>query len=134
MSTNIYAMMTYGLHLEREVLISSAERLSGEENLSLSDAVEILYERGLVDYDGSFTGEAMMLRLDGSLDYGYPLEVYYDEPIAYITLPNQPSLLKGAYRSFDAAVEAVKKIGQQFLPSDYDYTGHLCAFIGTTFG
>lgn len=136
MSMRDYAVDDYGLVLDKETVKTIASKViedyTEEENVMGVWGYE-LYDRGICEYIGNFTGEAQ--ELDGQgLYFGGDSIGYYGDIIAYVQATNYPTLFRKAYNNMDELVEEFKnKIGE-YLPEDFDYRSRIRHICGTYFG
>lgn len=135
MSTKHNAMYAYGLHLDKKALCNMyAHYFDDERPTLLSEVLIALYEAGLIDYESEFTGEAFPLDMAGRPCWGDVVESYYSEPLGYVQLSKQPTLLHGAYHDISVAVMELRNEMDGLLPDDFDYYGNLCLILGTYYG
>ena len=135
MSTKHNALYAYGLHLDKKDLCYMYAHYFDEECPALlADIVTRLGDTGLIDYESDFTGEAFPLDMAGRPCWQNVLESYQSEPMGYVVLCKQPTLLHGAYPDISVAVMELRNIMNGLLPEDFDYYGNLCLILGTYYG
>lgn len=137
MSTKISALFAYGLHLTREDcrhMHMKHFHLTEAPDMLYTDILNDLYEAGLVDLEFSFTGEAVYLDDHGRPEWGCSAEAYYADPLAYVCLPETPTLLKAPYTSMDEAARDMQLVMEALLPDDFNYRDNLCLICGTYYG
>ena len=112
MSMRDYAVNDYGLLITEEIVKSIASKVCEgytEEEYKedpFGFAYE-LYENGLVEYIGSFTGESIIINDNGENLWGNG-EYYNDDVIYYVPTKNISTLFKAAYNNIDEMVEALQ--------------------------
>lgn len=137
MSMRDYAVNTYGLYLDEEDVRTIYENYYEkkiDEELSLYDLLWELYEDSVIDFESSFTGEAIALDDKGDPEWCDVLEYYSDEAVYYVRLSYQPSLLNRPYRDLDEAVAELRNAMDGLLPDNFDYRKQLCLICGTYYG
>ena len=94
---------------------------------------EALYDEGLVEYIGSFTGEAIAINENGENIWS-DSESYDDDIIYYVPTNMVSTLFKAAYSNVDEMIEEFKEKIGEYLPDDFDYRKYIRHISGTHFG
>lgn len=136
MSMRDYAVDDYGLVLDKETVKTIASQViddyTEEENVMGVWGYE-LYDRGICEYIGDFTGEAQ--EIDGQgLYWGGDSQEYYGDVIVYVQATHYPTLFRKAYNNMDEIVEEFKNRIGEYLPEDFDYRKNIRHICGTYFG
>lgn len=136
MSMKDYAVDDYGLVLDKETVKVIASKLfddfNDEDNSDVNWLYE-LYDHGICEYIGEFTGEAQEIGNNGFY-CGGEYKTYSNEEIAYVQVSNYPTLFRKAYNNIGEIVEEFKdKIGK-YLPEDFDYESRIRHICGTYYG
>ena len=138
MSMRDYAVDDYGLLMTREMMkmvVSKVCEDYTEEDYEDDEFAfnEVLYDEGLVEYIGDFTGESIVINDKGENVWG-DSESYDCDYIYYVPTNAVSTLFKAAYNSVDEMIEEFKeKIGEYF-PADFDYRKYIRHISGTYFG
>lgn len=138
MSMRDYAVDDYGLLMTREMMKIVASKVCAdytEEDYEDDEFAfnEELYDEGIVEYIGSFTGESTELKDDGGCNWG--ISEYYDcDTIWYVPTKNISTLFKAAYRDMDEMIEEFKERLGEYFPADFDYRKYIRHISGTYFG
>lgn len=138
MSMRDYAVNDYGLLITEEIAKNIASKVCEgytEEEYKedpFGFAYE-LYEKGLVEYIGSFTGESIIINDNGENLWGNG-EYYNDDVIYYVPTKNISTLFKAAYNNIDEMIEEFKGKLCKYLPVDFDYRNHIRNISGTYYG
>ena len=133
MSMRDYAYLDYGLVLDEETIRYMYSVAIGGQDKDLSDMGNALYDRGIVEYTGEFTGEAIRVRDDGSDDWNDSL-VYSADVFYYVPLGLHPSFFKAQYKDMNEIVEELKSEVGKYMPEGYDYRANIRHIVGTYFG
>ena len=136
MSMRDYAVDDYGLVLDKETVKTIASQViddyTEEENVMGVLGYE-LYDRGICEYIGDFTGEAQ--EIDGrGLYCGGDSQEYYGDVIVYVQATHYPTLFRKAYNNMDEIVKEFKSKVGEYLPEDFDYRSRIRHICGTYFG
>ena len=135
MSMRDYAVNDYGLLLTEETMKIIASKVCDDfEAIDEYCYGEALYENGVCEYIGDFTGEAIHITDDGNDDYWKDCESYSSDQIFYINVSSYPTLFKPAYESIDAVIAEFKEKVGEYLPEDFDYRSNIRHIVGTYFG
>lgn len=135
MSMRDYAVDDYGLLLTEETMKMIASKVCDDfEYIDEYCYGEALYENGICEYIGDFTGEAIHITDDGDNDYLKSDESYSSDQIFYINVSSYPTLFKPAYESMDAVIAEFKEKVGKYLPEDFDYRSNIRHIVGTYFG
>lgn len=139
MSMNTYVVADYGIPMSKELLKSMSMQIcsdysEAEYEENPWDFNDKLYQSGIIEYEGEFTGNSVRIKPDGSDDFSCNVEEYDCVPLYYIPLRNPASLFKAAYSGMDEAVAELEARVGQYLPDDFDYRAHICHIVGTYFG
>ena len=134
MSMGYYPVDDYGLVLDEEaiVCIVSKEFEDFDENEDFDWGYE-LYDAGICEYIGEFSGEARQLRDTGIIDWD-KIKYYHDCEIVYVPMSCYPTIFKSAYNNMDEIVREFKSKLGKYLPNDFDYRSRICHISGTYFG
>ena len=133
MSMRDYAYVDYGLVLDNETIKHMyAKAISGQGEDEYDMGYE-LYNKGIVEYTGEFTGEARRIEDNGNDAWG-DATVYSADVIYYVPLGKYPSLFEVNYKDMNEIVEEFKSKVGEYMPEGYDYRANIRHIIGTTFG
>ena len=111
MSMRTFAVNDYGLVMTRDMLktickkyfTGFTEKEYDEDEDSFN---EVLWDGGLVEHIGNFTGDAT---------------------------EKFPSLFKTAYSNMDELESEFRNKFNRYFPDDFDYRKHICHIVGTYF-
>ena len=135
MSMRDYAVDDYGLLLTEETMKIIASKVCDDfEDIGEYEYGDALYEEGICEYIGDFTGEAGILFDDGLNDWMSNGEMYNGDQIYYIQVSSYPTLFKAAYENMDALIAEFKEKVGEYLPDDFDYRSHIRHIVGTYYG
>jgi hypothetical protein len=135
---NNYAVNDYGLLMSEDALKRIAMNVCNnydeeEYDEDPDDFNYDLYEKGIVEFVGEFTGEAIKIRDDGIDLYGYS-DMYNCDIAYYVPVSKWSTLFKAAYNNVDEMIcEFKKKLGE-YLPEDFDYRNNIRHIVGTYYG
>ena len=137
MSTRAYAVNDYGLVMTRDMLKAICKKYFTEFTEKEYDEDEnsfneVLWDAGLVEYIGDFTGDATVIDDNGN-DMYEDYESYDADTIYYVATEKFPSLFKNAYSSMDELESEFKNKLKKYFPDDFDYRKHICHIVGTYF-
>ena len=138
MSMRDYAVDDYGLLMTGETLKVVASKACNNytdeeyENDSWSFHEE-LYDKGIVEYIGSFTGEAIVINDIGESMWG-DSETYGDDVIYFVPTRKISMLFRAAYRDINEVIDEFKERVGEYLPADFDYRKYIRHISGTYFG
>lgn len=135
MSMGNWAVNDYGLVLDQETtkLIASKVLDDFVDDDEYVDYGYELYDCGIGEYIGDFTGEAQ--EVDGNGWYWGGDSISYScDAIFYIPTSNYPTLFRKAYDNMDELVEEFKDKMGEYLPEDFDYRSRIRHICGTYFG
>lgn len=135
MRTRAYAVNDYGLVMTRDMLKVVCEKYFTEFTEKEYDEDEnsfneVLWDAGLVEYIGDFTGDATVIDDNGN-DMYEDYEAYDADTIYYAATEKFPSLFKNAYSSMDELESEFKNKFSRYFPEDFDYRKHICHIVGT---
>lgn len=138
MSMREYAVNDYGLLVTEEMLKTIASKVCEDYTEDEYKAETwyfnySLYERGIIEYIGDFTGESLEIANTGQAvwDSG---ETYNCDYVYYVPISNYPSLFNAAYTNMNELVSEFKEKLREYLPDDFDYRNHIRHIVGTSFG
>ena len=134
MSMRDYAVDDYGLLLDEETVKTIITKIGVdivEEDFDFSYG---LYDEGICEYIGEFTGEAQMINDDGCFYWGNDCKSFNYDSIAYVPLDKYPSLFEKAYNNMEEIVEEFQSKLGEYLPEDFDYRSKICHISGTYYG
>ena len=135
MSMRDYAVDDYGLLLTGETMKIIASKVCDDfEDMEEDDYGYALYEEGICEYIGDFTGEAGVLLDDGLNDWIRSGEMYDGDLIYYIPVSSYPTIFKAAYENMNALIAEFKEKVGEYLPEDFDYRSNVRHIVGTYFG
>ncbi len=135
MSMRDYAVDDYGLLLTEETMKIIASKVCDDfEDMEEDEYGDALYEEGICEYIGDFTGEASLLLDDGSNDWIRNGEMYDGDRIYYIQVSSYPTIFKAAYENMNALIAEFKEKVGEYLPEDFDYRANIRHIVGTYFG
>lgn len=96
------------------------------------DAAAIIEDFMRIDTDETY-GKFLKVSNTSLADYRFyddlPLKV--DDVYGMLLLDESPSLFRAAYKSHSEAIDSLIEDYGSFLPSDFDYEGRFCCYIGT---
>lgn len=132
MSSRDYGYADYGLVLDKETIKHMyTEAINNPEELE--DMVYALYEHGICEYIGDFTGEALWVEDNSNDDWNNTI-IYSGDTLCYVPLGRYPSLFEAQYESIQEIVDIFKSKVGEYMPEGYDYRANIRHIIGTTFG
>lgn len=135
MSMRDYAVDDYGLLLTEETMKIIASKVCDDfEDMEEDEYGVTLYEEGICEYIGDFTGEAGILLDDGLNDWMRNGEMYDGDRIYYVQVSSYPTIFKAAYENMDALIAEFKEKVGEYLPEDFDYRSNIRHIVGTYFG
>ena len=135
MSMRDYAVDDYGLLLTEETMKIIASIVCDDfDDMEEDEYGDALYEEGICEYIGDFTGEASLLLDDGSNIWIRNGEMYDGDRIYYIQVSSYPTIFKAAYENMDALIAEFKEKLVEYLPEDFDYRANIRHIVGTYFG
>lgn len=135
MSMRDYAVDDYGLLLTEETMKIIASKVCDDfEDMDEYEYGDALYEEGICEYIGDFTGEAGILLDDGLNDWIRNGEMYDGDCIYYIQVSSYPTIFKAAYENMDALIAEFKEKVGEYLPEDFNYRANIRHIVGTYFG
>lgn len=135
MSMRDYAVDDYGLLLTEETMkIIASKACDDFDDMEEDEYGDALYEHGICEYIGDFTGEAGLLLDDGLNDWMRSGEAYNGDRIYYIPVSSYPTIFKAAYENMDALIAEFKEKVGEYLPEDFDYRANIRHIVGTYFG
>ena len=138
MSMRDYAVDDYGLLMTREMMKMVASKVCDDytEDDYADDPLgfnEELYDKGIVEYIGSFTGESIILNDNGENIWSVS-ESYDDDMIYYVPTSKISTLFKAAYKDMNEMIEEFKEKLGEYLPEDFDYRKYIRHISGTYYG
>lgn len=136
MSMRDWAVDDYGFVFDEEIIKMIASKVLDDfsEDDDVDDLGYSLYDKGMCEYIGEFTGEAQKLE-DNGLFTWRSVSVSYDcDSIYYVPTHNYPTLFRRAYNSMDDIVAEFKGRLGMYLPKDFDYRSRICHITGTYYG
>lgn len=135
MSMRDYAVDDYGFVLDEETIKTIASKVFDDfaDNEDYSDWGDELYNKGICEYIGSFTGEAIVID-DNGTDYWDISKTYNDGCIYYVPLSCQSTLFKSAYNNMEEIIDELKAELDKYFPNDFNYKNKVCHIVGTYFG
>jgi hypothetical protein len=92
-----------------------------------------LYDKGIVEYIGDFTGESIEINDDGTVNWGVS-EYYSADIIWYVPTKNISTLFKAAYKDIDEMIEEFRERFGKYFPADFDYRKYIRHISGTYYG
>lgn len=135
MSMRYYAVDDYGLLLTEETMKIIASKVCDYfEDMEEDEYGDALYEEGICEYIGDFTGEAGILLDNGLNDWISNGEMYDGDRIYYIQVSSYPTIFKAAYENMDALIAEFKERIGEYLPEGFDYRANIRHIVGTYFG
>jgi hypothetical protein len=130
-----YAVDDYGLLLTEETMKIIASKVCDDfEDMEEDEYGDALYEVGICEYIGDFTGEASVLLDNGLNDWISNGETYRGDRIYYVQVSSYPTIFKAAYENMDALIAEFKEKVGEYLPDDFDYRSKIRHIVGTYFG
>ena len=135
MSMRNYAVDDYGLLLTEETMKIIVSKVCDDfHDMEEDEYGDALYDEGICEYIGDFTGEAGILFDDGLNDWMSNGEMYDGDRIYYIQVSSYPTIFKAAYENMDALIAEFKQKVGEYLPEDFDYRAHIRHIVGTYYG
>lgn len=135
MSMRDYAVDDYGLLLTEETMkIIAAIVCDDFDDMEEDEYGDTLYYKGICEYIGDFTGEAVLINDDGMNDWIKTGEMYDGDRIYYINTSSYPTLFKVAYENMEVLIEEFKSKVGEYLPDGFDYRANIRHIIGTYYG
>jgi hypothetical protein len=130
-----WAVDDYGLLLTKEMIKAIASKVLDDlEERDEDEYGDALYEDGICEYIGEFTGEAIYIENDGAENWFRNGESYDGDRIYYVNVSKYPSLFKAAYQNMDELIaEFNSKVGD-YLPEDFNYRANIRHIVGTYWG
>lgn len=132
MSMRYYTYEAYGLVLSEDTMKLICEKAFAEDPVEDGDYGFALYEAGICELVGDFTGELSTITDEGRDIWGKAETI--DDSLFYIPVKKYPSLFKTAYNNMDELVAEFKEALGEYLPADFDYRSNIRHIVGTTFG
>lgn len=138
MSMRDYAVNDYGMLMTKEMLkMVASKACDGYTEVDYEDDPwgfnEELYDKEIVEYIGSFTGESIEINDDGTNNWGV-CEYYNDDVIYYAPTKNISTLFKAAYKNIDEIVDEFRNKLGEYLPADFNYRKYIRNISGTYYG
>lgn len=125
----------YGLLLTSEMIKAIALKVLDDlEERDEDEYGDALYEDGICEYIGEFTGEAIYIEDDGTEDWRRSGESFDGNRIYYVNISKYPTLFKAAYKNMDELIEEFKSKVGDYLPEDFDYRANIRHIVGTYWG
>ena len=135
MSMRDYAVDDYGLLLTEKTMKIIASKVCDDfEDMEEDEYGYALYEKGICEYIGDFSGEAIRITDDGYHEYGNNGESYSGDQIFYVPMRSYSTLFKPAYENMEALIAEFKEKLGEYLPEDFDYRANIRHIVGTYFG
>lgn len=135
MSMKDYAFYDYGMILDGETVKLIASKAF--DNITYNDICDLgykLYEKGICEYIGEFTGEAQEVDDNGAGTWCGDTKEYDSDMLFYVPLSNYPTLFKKAYNNMDEIVSELKDKLGEYLSEDFDYRSGIHYICGTYYG
>lgn len=133
MSMRTYAYEDYGLVLNEETIKTICQKVFADEPSDEEDDGFALYEAGICQLAGNFTGEFFPITDEGK-DNWENSESADDDEVFYVPVKKYPSLFGKPYNNMDELVEEFKNALGKYLPDGFDYRANIRHIVGTTFG
>lgn len=135
MSMRDYAVDDYGLLLTEETMKIIASIVCDDfDDMEKDEYGDALYDEGICEYIGEFTGEAIRITNDGYHEYGNNGESYSGDRIYYVPICSYSTLFKSAYENMDELIAEFKSKLSEYLPDDFDYRSNIRHIVGTYYG
>lgn len=135
MSMREWAVDDYGLLLTKEMIKAIASKVLDDlEERDEEEYGDALYEDGICEYIGEFTGEAIYIEDDGTEDWRRSGESFDGNRIYYVNISKYPTLFKAAYKNMDELIEEFKSKVGDYLPEDFNYRANIRHIVGTYWG
>ena len=135
MSMREWAVDDYGLLLTKEMIKAIASKVLDDlEERDEEEYGDALYEDGICEYIGEFTGEAIYIEDDGTEDWRRDGESYNGDRIYYVNVSKYPSLFKAAYENMDELIKEFKEKVGDYLHEDFNYRANIRHIVGTYWG
>lgn len=138
MSMRDYAVNDYGLLMTIEMMQMIASKVCDDyTDADYKDDPwsfnQEIYDKGIVEYINSFTGESIEINDDGTNNWGI-CEYYNDDVIWYTPTKNISTLFKAAYNNMGEMIAELRKRLGEYLPDDFNYRKYIRNISGTYFG
>ena len=133
MSMRDYSYVDYGLVLDEQTVKHMYNKAFDGREEEWEDMLYALYDEGICEYAGDFTGEAIGVDDDGSNSWNDTI-VYNNDMLYYVPLRKYPSLFHKAYDSIIDIINELKENIGQYMPEGYNYRANIRHIVGTTFG
>ena len=138
MSMRDYAVDDYGLLMTVETMQMIAAKVCDdyteedykEDPWSFNEEI---YEKGIVEYIFSFTGESISINDKGESTWDVS-EHYNDDCVWYVPTKNISTLFKAAYKNMDEMIEEFRNRLGEYLSEDFEYRKYIRHISGTYFG
>ena len=137
MSMEYYAVDDYGLVLDKETIKVIASKVFDDfvdNDEVFGDWGYELYDKGICDWIGEFTGEAQFIEDDGLFSWFSDSKNYNSDEIYYVHVRQYPTLFRPAYNNMEEIVEEFKSKLGEYLPEDFDYRSRIRHIVGTYYG
>lgn len=138
MSMRDYAVDDYGLLMTSETMKMVASKVCDDytEEAYAEDVWsfhEELYDKGIVEYISSFSGESVVIN-----DLGESVwcdgESYGDDVLYFVPTRRISMLFRAAYRDMNELIAEFKERLGEYLPDDFDYSKYIRHISGTYYG
>ena len=136
MSTKDWGFIGYGIVIDNIVANEIAKKINYKIDYAqdlYSDVRDYLYDKGVCDTMGEFTGEAFLVDDKGSVWWGQG-EVFHCEQIWYVELNKMPTLFAAPYKNMCEVIDELKNKLGEYLPNDFDYKRQIRLISGTYYG
>ncbi len=135
MSMRDYGVDDYGLLLDDDTMKIIASKVCDDfEDMEEDEYGDALYDAGLCEYIGDFTGETIYITDEGVNDWRNSGEDYNGDRIYYVNTSSYPTLFHGAYENMDELIAEFKSKLGEYLPEDFNYRANIRHIVGTYFG
>lgn len=124
----------YGMLITYEVSIELAKRfypyISDKEIENyVSDINNRMWEAGIFERIGNFTGDTFYVTNDGTVEYDG--EEWDDDNLYYIPFQRSPKLFQKAYVNMEDAIYELRGRLSSYLPRDFEYHKYIRQIYGT---
>jgi len=139
MSMRDYGFDEYGLLLDdkllKMIILSDYPDCTDEEyENNAKEYAYDLYERGVIQMESDFTGEAHTINDNGRTEWWEAPVYFNDDTLFYVPTLNAPCLFSAAYESMGDLLAEFETALSGYIPVDYDLRPHVYHIVGTYYG
>lgn len=139
MSMRNYGFDEYGLLVDGELLKTMyfLEHPNSTDEEYAENGIDYaykLYENGIVEVAGDFTGEAHTINDNGRTEWWKDQVYFHNDTLFYVPTLNAPCLFSAAYESMGDLLAEFETALSGYIPVDYDLRPHVYHIVGTYYG